>query len=354
MRHSIGRACIGLGALVLAGWAGGARARDYMGVACTNPAPARCEGQACMTSGALADLGNATEPKIGRKFFLDYPCDLKPGEKVVFILNLHGAGSIGNWQRHYFPAIDDKEKYRLVVATPTAATSPVRVPGQPGVRVWVSDADDSYLQNIATEVIDAFGARNIRSFWLAGHSQGGITSDRLVCTPFFADKVDGFLSLSGGRLGGSRMNPRFGPPKADGSPPNPHPFAMNNTALPGCEFSFIYETGGHEITDLQTTSAWADKLGCGARVREPDVVDTRPGYVWDYQRQGYPVWGMKARPGTAQVWVYPGCRGGRLVADVERLDKGHTEGLEPRVTEKIVSLMAAAPGGKIARAAAAN
>ena len=84
-------------------------------------------------------------------------------------------------------------------------------------------------------------------------------------------------------------------------------------------------------------------------MREPDVVDTRAGHVWDYQRQGYPVWGMKARPGTAEVWVYPGCRDGRLVADVERLDKGHTEGLEPNVTAKIVDLMVKAPGGKIAR-----
>ena len=81
------------------------------------------------------------------------------------------------------------------------------------------------------------------------------------------------------------------------------------------------------------------------------MVDARPGYVWDYARQGYPVWGMKARPGKAHVWVYPKCKGGRLVADVERLDKGHTEGLEPHVTEAIVKLMASAPGGKVANAA---
>jgi hypothetical protein len=38
--------------------------------------------------------------------------------------------------------------------------------------------------------------------------------------------------------------------------------------------------------------------------------------------------------------------GGRLIADVVRLDKGHTEGLEPKVTETLVELMAAAPGEK--------
>jgi hypothetical protein len=55
---------------------------------------------------------------------------------------------------------------------------------------------------------------------------------------------------------------------------------------------------------------------------------------------------MKARPGSAHIWVYPKCQGGRIVADVERLDKGHTEGLEPHVTEAIVKLIVAAPGGK--------
>ena len=35
-------------------------------------------------------------------------------------------------------------------------------------------------------------------------------------------------------------------------------------------------------------------------------------------------------------------------ADIVRLDKGHTEGLEPHVTEAIVRMMVAAPGGKIA------
>ena len=74
------------------------------------------------------------EPKTGRKFFLDFPCDLKRGEKVTFILSLHGAGSYGNWQRHYFPIMDYAKKYRLVIATPNTPT-----------RVW-SPMDDEYLR----------------------------------------------------------------------------------------------------------------------------------------------------------------------------------------------------------------
>ena len=64
-------------------------------------------------------------------------------------------------------------------------------------------------------------------------------------------------------------------------------------------------------------------------------------------------WGLKPGPGTAQVWVYPGAGGGRVIADVVRLDKGHTEGLEPRVTEELIRLMVSAPGGKVRQAAAA-
>ncbi len=45
--------------------------------------------------------------------------------------------------------------------------------------------------------------------------------------------------------------------------------------------------------------------------------------------------------------VYPKCRDQRVVADVVRLDKGHTEGLEPVITERLVAMMAAAPGGKL-------
>jgi hypothetical protein len=345
--HTQALALAGLAALA----AGPAAARDVGGVACTTPQPVRCEGDACSTSGALANLGNATDAKTGRKFFLDYPCDLKPGEKVTFILNIHGAGSIGNWQRHYFPAADYVQKYRLVVATPTAVTmGSIGGGAGPGVRRWEASADDAHLQNIAEFVFDAFGRQNIKSFWLAGHSQGGGTSHRIVCSDYFRDKVDGLLSLSGGRIGRAEIVPQFGPP-VNGQPPPPRqlPAALTAPPLPACEFSHIFETGAHEIVALPDTSPWAAHYGCAARVRRPDIVDDKPGYVWDYARAGYPVWGMKARPGKAEVFVYPNCKDRRVVADVVREDKGHTEGLEPKVTEALVKMMVEAPGGKLQR-----
>jgi hypothetical protein len=65
------------------------------------------------------------------------------------------------------------------------------------------------------------------------------------------------------------------------------------------------------------------------------VTRLRPG-DW---RQG------RARHGTAQVYVYLGARDERVIAAVVRLDKGHTEGLEPNVTEERIRLMVSAQGG---------
>lgn len=329
-------------ALGLLAMTGPALARDVGGVACTTPQPVRCEGTACVP-GPLADLGNATDARTGRKFWLDYPCDLKPGEKVTFILNIHGAGSVGNWQRHYFPVSDYVQKYRLVVATPTAATATP-------VRRWDGAADDAHLQNITDFVFDSFGKANVKSMWLAGHSQGGFTSRRIVCSDYFKGKVDGWLSLSGGRIGQAPFVRQFGPPKADGSPPDPRPVggsnAMANDTPPACEFSHIFEVGQWEIDSLPETSPWAAKYGCGARIREKDIIDEKPGHVWDFSRAGYKVWGMKAGPGKSEVYVYPKCKDGRVVADVVRMDKGHTEGLEPKVTEALVKLIISAKGGK--------
>jgi pimeloyl-ACP methyl ester carboxylesterase len=321
---------------------------ELAGVECQTPPPLHCPDTDCPGT-VTSQTGDAVEPGTGRKFFLDYPCDLKPGEKVTFILSLHGAGSIGNWHRNYFPLIDYKDKYRLVVATPTSSIVPN---SNPPSHVWSAEADDAYLQNIVNLVYAQAKEKNIKikSFWLVGHSQGGATSSRLIRTEFFKDKVDGFLSLSGGRVGGSPGRGDFGRgPAAAGAgrgaaaggrgPATP-------PALPSNDFSFIYETGQHEMDakGMPETSAWAEKEGCGARVRKPDVVDTKAGYVHDGRPQTNPsdAWGRLPRPGTAEVFEYPHCGGGRIVFDVVREGKGHTEGLEPHITEQLVKLMLSA------------
>jgi hypothetical protein len=330
-------AVAGLGVL---GGTAAAAPGSITGASCHAPPRVNCPEANCLPALTGAE-GNATEPKTKRKFFLDYPCDLKPGEDVVFVLNLHGAGSIGNWQRHYFPIVDLKEKYRIVVATPTAATAEPQ-------RRWVAEADDEYLHNIVDTVVAEFGRQNIKSFWLAGHSQGGITSRRIVCSPYFRNKVDGFLSLSGGRIGNTpfTFSRPATPPAGAPAPAAP---AAQPEQIPDCDFHFIFTAGQLEIAGLPETSPWAQKYGCSARVKRPDLVDSKAGYVTATDQSRGPSWGRFARPGRAEEWIYPNCRNGKVVADVVRIDKGHTEGLEPVVMNEIVRLMAEAPGGKIRR-----
>ncbi len=285
-----------------------------------------------------------TDSGTDRTYVLDYPCDLQAGEPITFILNLHGGGSNTRYQHGYFPAFEYKEKYRLVIATPYSPT-----------RRW-SEVDDEYLQNIITAVTDAVGQENVRSFWLAGHSQGGSTSRRLVCTDFFSERVDGFLSLSGGRLGGSpERSPDAGRPRQVDDPavdPSLPPPARR-VALPDptCDFSHIFAIGEHEIVDLPTSSSWAAKYNCSPRVQGADVVDAEAGYVHDggHQNPATKAWGRLPRGGTSQIFAYPGCDDGRVVADVVRIDKGHTEGLETNVVDEILGMMVTVTSGKIQR-----
>lgn len=331
-------------AAAVVAFAGAANAQEQAfrlaGTTCPPTPYLHCPDSEC--SGAtVVNQGNVVEMKTRRTYFLDYPCDLKKGEKVTFILSLHGGGSYGNWQRNYFPIMDFTNKYRLVIATPNAPT-----------RAW-SEADDEYLQNIVNFVIDQLGKENIKAFWLVGHSQGGLTSNRLVRTDFFKDKVDGWLSLSGGRLGGNPgRSATFSP---GGAPPAANPaMAAALAALrepPVNDFSFIYETGQREVDDkgVPESSDWAKKYICGPRRAPEEIVDIKAGYVYDSTRLNLmrPGWGLLPAPGKAQVYLYPDCKDGRVVADIIRIDKGHTEGLEPKVTEELVKLMLSGKGGKM-------
>jgi hypothetical protein len=280
--------------------AGPAAARELMGVACSTPAPAHCADSGC-TNADTANLGDAVETKSGRKFFLDYPCDLKPNEKVTFVLSLHGGGSIGNWQRHYFPLIDLKEKYRLVIATPSGTRNG-----------WNPEMDDPYLRDIVSEVEGAVGKGNIKAFWLAGHSLGGQTSNRILTTDFFRSRLTGWVSLSGGRLGSKREEVRAPIPTGSGGradrrhrrrrarrarcgwPPTPRSCRTS-------PFSHIYETGEHELTAAGLPAG--SQVGREAEVRRPGrprtVVDAKAGYVQDTRRSPTRTRSGAARRGRA-------------------------------------------------------
>jgi hypothetical protein len=117
------------------------------------------------------------------------------------------------------------------------------------------------------------------------------------------------------------------------------------------DISHIFAVGEHEIASLPETSPLADKYGAGPRIQLADIVDDKGGRIHDTTRESYSTkgWGLKPGPGRAEVFVYPNAQGGRVIADVVRMDKGHTEGLEPRVTEELVRLIVGSPGGKLQR-----
>ena len=292
-----------------------------------------------------------TDATSGRKFTVDFPSDDGRGD-LTFVLNLHGGGSVGMWQRLYFPAHDFADDLGLVVATPSAATK------EP-MSHWAAEADDEHLRAVVEAVVERFGGR-LRSFWLAGHSQGGMTSNRLLRDPWWAARVDGWLSLSGGRIGQAPFVADFGPPRTEEERAKMAEFMSRrrrsvfgqDPELHEADFSFIFAVGEHEIDSLPDSSPWAERYGAGPRQPLDDVVDETGGQVHDGRFEGRYInsWGREPRGGTAKVWVYPGGRDGRIVADVVRVDKGHTEGLEPHITRRLLELVVEAPGGKLATA----
>src|SRR5271166_1550633 len=79
------------------------------GTPCVTPPALHCPDASCDV-GTVINQGDTVEPKTRRAFFLDCPADYKPGDKVILVLSLHGAGSYANWQRNYFPLMDYKDK----------------------------------------------------------------------------------------------------------------------------------------------------------------------------------------------------------------------------------------------------
>ena len=196
--------------------------------------------------------GNGAQDR--QDLFLDHPCNLKAGEKVTFILSLHGAGSSGQWQRHYFPIIDYRDKYRLVIATPYRRRAPGRLP----------TINTSRTSPPASSIRLA-APTSRRSGWSATQEAPRRV---VVCMDFFKNKVDGFLSLVWRtRRGISGAVFQFPKPAApggaavarggrDGAPARAAlRHAVRRRMLDGrapssptalsCDYSHIYETGEH-------------------------------------------------------------------------------------------------------------
>ena len=325
-------------------------ASTLLGTNCNAPPIYHCPDKDC-DGAVVTQPGNTVEPKTRRTFFLDCPAGYQSGDKVNLVLSLHGGGSYANWQRNYWPVMDVKDKHKLVVMTP----------GSP-YRVWGAE-DDEYLQNIVDLVVASVGKENVNSFILAGHSQGGATSSRIVCSDYFKDKVDVRISLSGGRVGpvirpegpggfgfGGQPVWRSGEEQEQPNAPTNRRPPQASSGPPGgaCDYSFMYAVGEYENIPGEA-SPLAEKYSCDARIEHEEVLDPKAGYVWDSTRQdpGSAGWGHYPRSGRAKVYEYPNCKDGRIVADVVKLKKGHTEGYEPNITDKMIEIALKAKGGKI-------
>ena len=173
----------------------------------------------------------------------------------------------------------------------------------------------TYLVDLVEQVFERFGRERIRSFWLVGHSQGGMTANRLLGTDYFADRVDGWLSLSGGRIGPAERAPNFGPPRSEADRAAMERFLADRRRLepptpPTADLSFIYTTGEHEIASLPETSPWAERYGAGPRAQLPDVVDDQPGRIHDSRWDANPTlsWGRQAGARDGEDLRVPECQ----------------------------------------------
>ena len=182
----------------------------------------------------------------------------------------------------------------------------------------------------------------MKAFWLAGHSQGGMTSNRIVCTDYFKDKVDGWLSLSGGRLGANPGRGNFAALSAAGGRGRRHAGAgarrrpaaattATDSPRPISRSSTKPASARWTRRDCRKAPTWAAKNRLRRAARADEIADLKAGYVYDGAGRIRP-----SRPGAfcrrpaRRTCSRPDCKDGRVVADVVRLDKGHTEGLEPQ------------------------
>jgi len=254
------------------------------------------------------------EPFPDQPAIIDYPTDLREGERVTLILNLHGGGSYANWQRHYFPAKDHVDEMRLIVIHPQARNID-------GLNRWPMDgSDDRYIRALIAFVDDRFEAVDIDAFWVVGHSNGGMYGNQISCFGDLRPRMTGHLNLSGFSRGAFGFGAR-------------------------CDINFIFSRGEHETNMIPPQpNPTAESYDCGAAVPSDDIVDAQGGQIYDTSpgRTMTDSWGGPAGPGSATFEQHPGCDNGRVVAGYVRLGKGHTEGHEPNVTRHMLELMLSA------------
>ena len=262
------------------------------GAACSKPQVLHCPEKDCTTE-MVTNGGPVVEPKTGRNYFLDYPCDLKKKKKVTFILSLHGGGSYGNWQRHYFPLLDYVDKYRLVVATPF---SPRRVPSDTST----CRHRDFVVEQPASSTSKRAGWRDIRR---------GTDSKRLMRRIFRTVMLGQYWrarwfkarEVRAAILAVPAVVRRGKPPGSDNRTPS-RPAEMRLVAMLGLPSGFF----AHyiRVTLAASTGLPATRAGtavkCGSRPAD-GVGDTRAGYITSARKANPILCGIQGAP--ARRWL---------------------------------------------------
>src|SRR5258708_12701952 len=91
-RNLIRLLAIVLAVVAFTGYIAAQQPVQLAGAPCVAPPFLHCPDKDCLADRVI-NPGPVVEMKTRRTYFLDYPSDLKPGEKVTFILRLHSGAS---------------------------------------------------------------------------------------------------------------------------------------------------------------------------------------------------------------------------------------------------------------------
>jgi len=124
----------------------------------------------------------------GRTYCVQAPTKVQPHLPVVLVL--HGFGSNGDSQAHYFGLDDRVDPRGFLLVKPNGTRN------SGGQRYWnVSGPDDvSYLSAVLDDVLAAYGG-DPRRLLVVGHSNGGFMAHRLACER--SERIAAIVSLAG-------------------------------------------------------------------------------------------------------------------------------------------------------------
>ena len=256
----------------------------FEGTTCTPAAYLHCPDTEC-SAATVINQGNVVEMKTRRTYFLDYPCDLKAGEKVTFILAPPRRRFVRELAAPLLPAA--RLQGRAPAGDRHAELADARVVrGRRPV-----PAEHRRLRHRADR-------RREHQVFLAGRTLAGRHDLEPADSHRLLQDQGRRLAEPVGRPPGRQSRPqrdlrahatrdhrsgagRAGAAAPGSTGPGSSSFAAAMAALrepPDADLSFIYTTGEREVDEkgVPETSDWATKYACGAR-REGDRDRRRQG-----------------------------------------------------------------------------